>query len=462
MTLNAIAQFDDSDRCRILMYSHDTFGLGHLTRTLRIAEAIQRRYEHTSILILTGSPVAPYLPLPPRTDMVKLPSVLKSGADHYEPRDLKLDFKQVRAMRREMIRGTAETFRPHVFIVDNVPLGMKGEIVPTLEMLRRDQPEARTVLNLRDILDAPETIRASWEEHGVPAALESFYDAIYVLGDEEVFDSIEAYGLPRDRTRFVGYATPGPRVSATCAESSARRVLVTAGGGGDGFELIRAALLGLSRIDASAVGGPVEIEVITGPLMDAEPRRELMELAERVGAEIHEFVGDLPRRMETADLVIAMAGYNTCCELLAHASRALLYPRTDPRVEQLLRAEAFVKRGLAMMLPPETPNPDTIRAMATKALQNGARLDPSALPRLQGPERIAEDLARFFAIGHPHPVRTIAETRARSQAGGASDVSAMARAGERFERVFLNGLRSGLPFLDPGIVPMWPGSVLRP
>lgn len=382
---------------RVLMYSHDTFGLGHLTRTIRIARAIQDRHENVSILLLSGLPVAPYLPLPPRTDLVKLPSVLKSGPEQYRSRDLDVDFKQIRDMRRSVIRSTAETFRPHVFCVDNVPLGMKGEVLPTLELLRG---KAKCVLNLRDVLDSPEIIRERWNEEGIPAVLDRFYDAIHVFGDEVVFDAIHAYALPVEKTRLLGYVTPNDRVPVEALPKMngvprPRTVLVTAGGGGDGLPLLDAALDGLARV-RRATEFDVEIEVVTGPLMEDEDRRGLLRSAERAGATVLEFVPDLPTRMQRADLVIGMAGYNTCAEILACGAAALLHPRTQPRLEQKIRADAFARLGLGRVLGDVVPTPDAIAAATTAIFRDGYRLDESALPRLSGQHRSAEALASWL------------------------------------------------------------------
>lgn len=388
------------DALRVLMYSHDTYGLGHLTRTIRIARAIQECYDHISILVLSGSSVAPYIPLPPRTDLVKLPSVLKSGADTYEARELEVDFRRIRAMRREMIRGTAATFRPHLFLVDNTPVGMKGEILPTLELLRR-QGKARIALNLRDVLDDPETIRARWREDDVFVALDRFYDRIFVLGDSEVFNSVAAYDLPADRTEFLGYVTPTRRrvleehptdKSRPC---SGPRILLTAGGGGDGVEFLTEATEGIfRRTRASGEGalGPVQIEVITGPLMEAAGRQRLRKIGSNGRAEVSDFVPDLPGRMAQADLVVAMAGYNTCCEVLSHARYAILYPRITPRVEQLIRAHAFAERGLACLVEPEHPIGDRVGELVADALRQHHRISHANLPRIGGQHRLAARL----------------------------------------------------------------------
>jgi hypothetical protein len=43
---------------RALFYSHDTVGLGHIRRTLRICEHLDCSFPSLSMLLVTGSPVA--------------------------------------------------------------------------------------------------------------------------------------------------------------------------------------------------------------------------------------------------------------------------------------------------------------------------------------------------------------------------------------------------------------------
>ena len=66
---------------RVAIYSHDTFGLGHLTRSTRIARGVLEGFPNASVLFLTGSPIAHRFKFPPRVDYVKLPSVVKKGPE---------------------------------------------------------------------------------------------------------------------------------------------------------------------------------------------------------------------------------------------------------------------------------------------------------------------------------------------------------------------------------------------
>ncbi len=360
---------------RFLLYSHDSFGLGHVRRVLSLATHFTAALPDVEILIVTGSPLAHSFALPPRTDYVKLPAVTKSDTGAYRARSLDLEFATIRNLRAALLMETARTYRPDVFLVDHTPQGLKGEVLPTLAMLRNEQPQCLRVLGLRDIIDASHVTRRTWREERIYHTLEHGYDLILVYGSREIYDIGAEYGLPRavnERVRYCGYldrvsealtndATPG-----TSSDTSAPRdawspsggplVALTAGGGGDGFALMRAYLTGLKSLPSI----PFTSVVLTGPLMDETEQRELRELAATLPPEkvrVESFLPDPLSLLRRADLVVAMAGYNTTCELLALRQRVLLVPRTTPRQEQLIRASLLAERGLVRMLHPDLLTP---------------------------------------------------------------------------------------------------------
>lgn len=441
------------DPVRVLMYSHDTYGLGHLTRTVRIARALRHHHPQTSILILSGSPVAHYVALPAGTDLVKLPSVVKSGPGEYRARDLDINFAQIKRLRRDLILGTAEAFRPHLFMVDNVPLGMKGEVLPTLRALRLAHPKPKIILNLRDILDDPSVIREQWRRDGSDEAIRSQYDRIFVLGDSSVWDASAAYDLPEEKTTHVGYASPDPRRPLSRLRSASRsaRILLTVGGGGDGSELLRAMMDGLEELGKSPLedGDPgIRIEVVTGPLMDPEERRSLAVRCHRIHAGFHEFVPDLPQKIADADLTIAMAGYNTCCEILSHARAALVVPRVYPRVEQYIRARLFEERGVVRMIDPTNLQPSRVASTIRSVIERRERIDPSSLPAIDGLNRLAE------ILGQEAPC-----LRVRSDGSRARQTGGERSSDERRARIVAPTLP--LPSLRK-VVPFWTGSIHFP
>jgi len=125
--------------------------------------------------ILPG-PLAPAFMAPreekrTRVDFVRIPGVIKLHNGEYKSLGLHIDLDQTMEMRAAIIRQTALSFRPDLFLVDKEPLGLKGEVVPTLQMLKAQG--TTLVLGLRDIMDEPTLLSREWEHKQVMPALES-------------------------------------------------------------------------------------------------------------------------------------------------------------------------------------------------------------------------------------------------------------------------------------------------
>ena len=65
------------------------------------------------------------------------------------------------------------------------------------------------------------------------------------------------------------------------------------------------------------------------------------------------FTTQLAELIRSADLVVAMAGYNTTVEILVAKKPAILVPRGAPRMEQRMRAKLLSNLGLAWAIQPE-------------------------------------------------------------------------------------------------------------
>lgn len=70
---------------KLLPYSHDTYGLGHIRRNLAIAEHLLTCRPDLQIVLTSGSLVGHRLHLPPGLQLVALPPVVKAGRDHHHP-----------------------------------------------------------------------------------------------------------------------------------------------------------------------------------------------------------------------------------------------------------------------------------------------------------------------------------------------------------------------------------------
>lgn len=381
-------------RPSVFLYSHDTYGLGHLRRNLAIAEHLLNRSPSFSVRLLTGSPVIASWDIPEGLAVTALPPVVKTGVETYAPRESSLPFGLVKAYREALILKAVIEEAPDIFLVDHAPAGMNAELLSTLAFIRRELPHTHVVLGMRDILDCPETVRRIWQEQGIIPLLDNLYDRIFVYGCRELLDVVAGYGIPphiADRVTYCGYiARPTQRATATTGHP--RRVLVTAGGGEDGLFLMEAYLRALAQLPP----GVTQSRIVTGPLMPAPDRAILAGLAEGRGdVEILRSTPDLPSMLAETDLVVAMGGYNTSVEIVASGTAAILVPRAAPRAEQRMRAAMLEKMGLVWAVEPGEGLTQRLAARLEAALA-GQR--PIPLPGgldLDGAARVA---ALFDAI----------------------------------------------------------------
>jgi len=337
---------------RVLIYSHDTFGLGHLRRCRAIAHALVERRDDVSVLILSGSPIIGSFDFSPRVDFVRIPGVTKRRDGEYSALTLDMGVDEVLGLRAALIRHTAEAFRPDLFIVDKEPLGLRGEVAETLAFLKaRGVP---LVLGLRDVLDEPALLAPEWQRKNVLPALKTLYDELWVYGLPEVCDPLEGVAVPpsvRRKMRYTGYLRrEAPEAEATSKAGGAPEppfILVTPGGGGDGEALVDWVL----RAYESDPGIPWRALVVLGPFMHADRRDAFLARAAalpQVTATV--FESRLESLMRASAGVVAMGGYNTFCEILSFDRPALIVPREVPRREQYIRAARAADLGLVAML----------------------------------------------------------------------------------------------------------------
>ena len=149
---------------RVLIYSHDTFGLGHIRRCRAIANSLVAIYPHISVIIVSGSSVISSFQFGDGVDYVRIPGVEKQSDGRYDPHHLNLDLNDTIRLRTDIIKTVVLSFDPDVVIVDKEPIGLRGELVPALEILRRRG--ARIVLGLRDVLDEPAKLHEEWRQSG--------------------------------------------------------------------------------------------------------------------------------------------------------------------------------------------------------------------------------------------------------------------------------------------------------
>lgn len=373
-----------SDYVRILMYSHDTYGLGHIRRALAIAKSV--RSIPASVMIITGSPLVGRFLIPEGIDFVRIPGMIKITNEEYTPLSIKLPPATVISIREEIILATVKSFKPHFFIVDKAPLGLKREVQPSLEWIEDRLPECTTILGLRDIMDSSEETVREWREKNIYDAMKKLYDEIWVYGVREFYDPVKEYQIPEDIAKklyFTGYIPrymPSEEEIERVRKTFLRKVkssgeavpvvLLTTGGGGDGYPIFDTFLKAFEQ-DRSASSRLYAI-LVTGPFMDSRTFIEIKERALRFGWKTVRFYRLMETLIALATVVVSMGGYNTVCEILTLRKPALIVPRTVPREEQLIRARVLYKHGFCEFISPESLTPEVFKEKLFYLLKGGA------------------------------------------------------------------------------------------
>lgn len=398
-------------RRRVAFYSHDTMGLGHMRRNLLLAETLARNGAGTDVLVIAGSREAAIFGARRGIDCVTLPALQKRSAGAYAARHLDVPLGDVVALRSRTIAAAIDAFNPDLFVVDNVPRGAEGELNATLGALRR-RGRGRAVLGLRDVLDAPATVRAEWGRARNEEAIRRYYDEVWVYGDRAVYDLPHEYGLAPDvarMLRYTGYIDQRPRLAggeAAVADTIPLDpfVLCTVGGGQDGAALAHA------FADAVVPPGMRRV-IVTGPQMDPAHRQTLVSRGLSDPAlQVFEFLPEPMPLVARAACVVAMGGYNTVCEILSLGKPAVIVPRVTPRSEQLIRAQRLAARGLVGLLHPGQLCAATLSHLITHALA-GPRAAVGV--DLNGLERVASFADELMDTPEPRAAAADAARAAR-------------------------------------------------
>lgn len=332
---------------RVVLYSHDAQGLGHLRRNIELAASLVRHRPTTEVLLIGSSPAATRLPLPSSTRLALVPTVRKRADGSYAAGRRDLGLETVLRRRSDAVVRLLRQHPPDLFVSDKHARGLAGELDGALQACRGLRGpggrRTRVVLGLRDVLDSPEVARAEWRAARTTQTVLDHYDQVWVYGDPAVYDPVDEYALPEgvaERVRYTGYlargrsrlgSEPGPLRPTT------PYVLCLVGGGQDGAALAHA------FVDSPLPVGHTGV-LVTGPLMaEVEVTGLRRRAAGRPDLVVHAFVDDASTLVAGAAAVVTMGGYNSVCEVLAAARPVLVVPRVSPRREQLVRAARLAR-----------------------------------------------------------------------------------------------------------------------
>ncbi|WP_374632419.1 glycosyltransferase family protein [Paracoccus sp. (in: a-proteobacteria)] len=369
---------------KVMFYVQHLLGIGHLARASRIAEAMAAR--GMDVTMVTGGLPVPGFPAPGIPNLTLPPIVAAEGFSglndqHGQPID-----DAFRARRRDALLAAFDQLAPDALLIEAFPFGrrqVRFELKPLLEAARARHPRPLIASSVRDILQAN---RKPGRDQETVAALADF-DAVLMHGDPSfarIEESFPLAGQIADKVHYTGLVAPPPPPPAT----EGHDIIVSAGGGAVGADLIRAAIAARTLL-------PEDLDwcVLTGPNL---PQSEYDTIAAMAGPRLSvtRFRKDLAGLMAGARVSVSQAGYNTVCDMLVAGCQSVLVPyAAGGETEQSLRAEKLAALGLASVLPEDGL---TAAAMAEAIRAALARHDqPRPALRLDGAEATARRLAEL-------------------------------------------------------------------
>ncbi|MFF4557704.1 glycosyltransferase [Streptomyces sp. NPDC001422] len=261
--------------------------------------------------------------------------------------------------------------RPNVFITTS-HRGVAGELVPVLSRAR--EYGCHTVLTLRDIYEPPR-YTAEFEQ-----LTEADFDSVVIAGPSAVQRWLPrglVHGPLSRRVHFSGYFPPPTPIREVREAKPQALVLCQVGGGADGRVLLESVLTAIPDV-RSSLSRDVQLRLVTGPLMsDADV--EAVRARARGEASVQPWLwspsGELGPDIGRPDLVVSMAGYNSCVEAAWSRAPSILMPRVDPEDrEQEVRAALFAGwfRNIASV---RTHSSDELAALMVHFLSSGRSVE---------------------------------------------------------------------------------------
>jgi predicted glycosyltransferase len=302
--------------------------------------------------------------------LVQLPPIRASdtsfrnlvGADGRPPDD------RLWSARREALLAAFGEAEPDALVIEAYPFGRRAfrrELEPLVAAARGWQPRVLVLCSLRDIVIAPTEISRL---HEIVERVQRDFDAVLIHGDERLIALTESFPLASqiaNRIVYTGYVTGFEPGVAGESGPGADEVLVSAGGGAVGGELLRTALEARRRgrqADASW-------RLLTGPNL---PAAEFAALAVGLpdGVIVERYRDDFEQMLRRCRVSVSQAGYNTVLDIIGAGAPAVLVPFAEMReTEQTLRAERLAQRGVVEMLSPAALSPDRLGDAIERAIR---------------------------------------------------------------------------------------------
>lgn len=341
-----------AERQTLLFYCQHALGLGHLVRSLSLAEALG---EHFDVVLLNGGRLPDNTTVPDGVRIVNLPPLGHDSSYNLVSHDPAWSVEAAMRERPRIILDELAITEPAVVLIELYPFGRKKfefELLPLLEAVHSmgvDRP--RVVCSVRDILVGHRVDQARHDERAA-GVVNRFFDAILVHSDPQ-FARLEATFHPATPVsvpiHYTGFVTGSAANVEVAPADRLRRVLISAGGGMVGAPLFHIAAKAHRRWYETA---GLTTTVLAGPFAPAPVWSWLQDQAAHLeGFEVVRYLPDLRTEMARSAVTVSQCGYNTTMDILRAGVPAVVIPYAEGgEDEQRQRGERLDGLGVLRCL----------------------------------------------------------------------------------------------------------------
>jgi predicted glycosyltransferase len=373
----------------VLFHVQYLLGIGHLQRSLRIAEALAAR--DIAVTLVQGGPPVPEVARARGIDIVQLPPIRARDATFALVDDAGNPIDDVlRAARRDRLLAILAELRSDAVVIEGYPFARRAfrfELDPLIAAAR--ESGSRVICSVRDI----PTVRDDPRRHqDIVARVRRDFDAVLVHGDRNFIPFEVPFPLASqiaDRLIHTGYVAAS-HLTPSDGEVGEGEILISVGGGGEAGRALLSAAIDARRLGCQAAR---PWRVLTGATLAADAFAALQRSAPD-GVVIERFRADFPALLRRCHVSVSQAGYNTVLDILAAGARAVLVPFSAEReTEQLVRAEHLARIGAVELLHESDLTPALLAAAIERA---GARNPLPVAIDTGGAARSAAEIARLI------------------------------------------------------------------
>jgi predicted glycosyltransferase len=376
-------------RPRVLFYVQHLLGIGHVKRASLLVKAWVEA--GLDVNVVSGGEALAQFGFA-GAKLIQLPAVKAAnrgftGLVDTQGRELTEDFKQ---RRRQLLLAAFEACQPDFLIIENYPFGrrqLRWELKPLLQLAHQCRPKPLALCSIRDILQ----VRSSAREEESLDLVEHYFDGILVHGDYSFIpleDSVAGIARVADKLFYTGYVTEQNQLSASSVNADIvtadlvgrNEVIVSAGGGAVGYQLMATALTVKPRSSLSHLTW----RFLMGPNLSGDEHQQLLSLATE-GCILEPLRSDFSQLLANCHLSISQAGYNTVMDILLAQCPAVLVPfEGKAETEQITRSRRLAALGRCSMVP-ETALTELNLLLAIDRTRAGATALSTPIDLMGGP-----------------------------------------------------------------------------